>query len=127
MSEHNKQNLARAKQMAIAQGKTKGMVNAYVCPDLHTMITKNNDDGYIPEMVGCMQCNQESKSLHFDVNQSLGHAIEWYKPTEGEMNAAMLKMDEVKSAGYKEYILRGGLISKLREKDEEIKPFTKIV
>lgn len=126
MSEHNKLNLAKAKQMAIAQGKTKGMVNAYVCPDLHVMITKNNDDGFIPEKVGCMQCGQESKSLHYDVNQNLGHAIEWFRPTEGEMAASMLTKDEA-AAGYKDYILRGGLISMLRPKDEEIKPFTKII
>lgn len=32
----------------IKSGQTKGLVNAYICENLHIVVTKNIDDGYIP-------------------------------------------------------------------------------
>lgn len=119
MSKHQLQRL-------IAAGKTKGMINAYICPDLHIMVTKNMDDGFIPSAVGCMTCGQESQSLHFNVNQNMGHTIEWFLQTEGEMQAEMLKMDAKKAEQYKSYVVGRGLTSRLRPTDEDIKPFTKV-
>ncbi len=111
-------------QRLIATGKTKGMINGYICPDLHIMVTKNVDDGNIPNAVGCMTCGQESTSLHYNVNQNMGHTIEWYLQTEGEMQSTMLSMDAKKANGYKEYVVNRGLTSRLVPKIEDLKPFT---
>lgn len=98
----------------IAKGDTKGMINAYVCPDLHTMITVNIDNGHIPDRVACKICDQPAVSMMYQVNQNLNPVVEWFRPTQGEMDAAMLTMDNQTAKEHKEYIYSGHLIARER-------------
>lgn len=96
----------------IATGQTKGMINAYICEDLHIIITKNMDNGYAPAQVGCPTCDKVCNSLGFNVNQNLSHAVEFFKPTEAQIQAASLTMTKKEHATHMDYLNRGGLISR---------------
>lgn len=107
MSKHQK-----ARQ--IAAGLTKGMVNAYICPDLHSVVTKNLHDGALPIEISCPQCQQPAMSMMYQVNQNLPHRIEWFRPTEAEMQAASLSMSDKQAAGHRDYVInQKGLISRI--------------
>jgi hypothetical protein len=96
----------------IAQGRTKGMVNAFICPDLHSITTKNADDGIIPNQISCPQCGQTAMSMMYQVNQNLGAVVEWYRPTLSEMDASSISMTDEQFEGRKKYISNGGLLSR---------------
>ncbi len=113
MSQHQK-------QQKILKGLTKDLVNAYVCSNLHFVITKNVDNGFIPQAIGCPKCKMEAFSMNYSVNQEFKPEVEWYKPTEGEIQAAELKMDAKQTASNRDYILKGGLISR----EVKLKSFT---
>ena len=93
--------------------KIKGLVNAYICPDLHSVVTKNIDDGFIPTEISCPQCAKPSISMMYQVNQKLPHRVEWYKPTDAEIKSQMLSMNNKQAATFKDYIAKGGLSNRL--------------
>lgn len=97
---------------AIAQGLTKGFINAYVCENLHSMVTINTDAGFIPSAVACPQCGAESHSMNYLVNQNLPPVVEWFKPSEGEMQATELTMNAEQAKIFRTHILKGGLMSR---------------
>lgn len=96
----------------MAQGKMKGMINAYVCPELHTTITKNVDDGFIPSEIGCLQCQQPARTMQFQVNQSFKPIAEWYMPSKAEQQAYCLGLKKDEADRYLAHIRKGGLMSR---------------
>ena len=106
MSQHQK-------DRKIKSGETKGMINAYVCTNLHSMVTKNVDSGIIPQIVACPQCGTHSYSMNYKVNQGLEPQIEWFKPTAGEMQAAELVMTPVQVKDFRRDMARGVLMSRI--------------
>lgn len=113
MSKHQTANKVR-------HGQTKGMINAFICPDLHCTITKNVDDGFTPQAVGCPTCGQEAESRGYNVNQQLNPVIEWFRPSEAEMQASMLSKTPKDAEAYKNYIvLQKGLISRPIAQDKK--------
>lgn len=105
----------------IKNGVTKGMVNAYVCTELHTIVTKNRDNGHIPDKIYCPKCDAQAISLYYQVNQSLTPVVEFFKPNEAEIQAAALSMSKENFKTHDHYLKSGGLVSR------EIEPegFTK--
>lgn len=98
---------------AIMRGQTKGMINAYICPNIHVTITKNLDNGFIPERLACPDCDQISVTMMYLVNQEkFTPVIEWFKPTEGEIQAAELSMSKEHAKSHRDYVNKGGLISR---------------
>lgn len=103
----------------IKSGQTKGLVNAYICENLHTVVTKNLNDGAIPNQISCPQCGKVSNSMMYQVNQNLGHSVEWFRPTEAEMQSHSLSLtpDQIKS--HRDYVTKGGLVSRVAEAKKE--------
>lgn len=95
--------------------KERKRIDAYICQDLHTTITKVIDEGSVPPMVTCPTCHQPARSMGFHVNQNFSHTVEWYKPTQAEMDAQSLKMKKDEFDRFKEYVTKGALISRLAE------------
>lgn len=106
MSQHQK-------DRKIKSGETKGMINAYVCENLHSMVTKNLDSGIIPPIVQYPQCESKSYSMNYRVNQGLQPQIEWFKPSQGDMQAAELTMKRDQVKDFRENVARGVLMSRL--------------
>jgi hypothetical protein len=100
-------NLSNIKQ------KRKGLINAYICPDLHSVVTKNVDEGMIPNEISCPQCAKPSISMMYQVTQTLPHRIEWFKPTDAEVKSQMLSMTDKQANAFKEYINNGGMANRL--------------
>jgi len=96
----------------IMTGQTKGMLNAYICPDLHTVITKNVDDGFIPERIACPVCKQISTSLSYNVNQNFTPTIEFFMPTLAQQQSAELSMTKEQVISHQAYLKKRGLISR---------------
>jgi len=108
-------NLSQMK--GIPKGITKGFKNAYVCQNLHHVITVNTNDGFVPDRIVCPQCDTDSYSMSFLINQEFPAVIEFYKPSEAEMQAAELRMTEGQAKAHRDYINKGGLISKPIKKE----------
>lgn len=111
MSQHSK-------ERKIESGKTKDLINAYVCENLHSMVTKNVDDGITPPIVMCPQCGTRSYSMNYKVNQGLQPQIEWFKPSVGDMQAAELTMTPMQVKDYREQMKRGVLMSRIINLDK---------
>jgi len=103
----------------IKSGQTKGLVNAYICENLHNILTKNIDNGFIPTQIKCPQCESVASSMMYQVNQNLGHSVEWFRPTEAEMQSHSLSLtaDQIKS--HRDYVTKGGLVSRVTEAKKE--------
>lgn len=103
----------------IKSGQTKGLVNAYICENLHIVVTKNLNDGVIPNQISCPQCSKAANSMMYQVNQNLGHSVEWFRPTEAEMQIHSLSLtaDQIKS--HRDYVTKGGLVSRVAEAKKE--------
>jgi len=82
----------------------KDKINVYKCTFGHEMITKDIDEGVTPMYLTCDKCGGYSRSSFYNVDQSLKHTHEWYKPTK----------DEIKKLDYnsKEHVKNGGLLLK---------------
>jgi len=102
----------------IRAGKTKGYVNAYVCTELHTIITKNVDDGHIPDKIYCPKCDKIAGSLYYQVNQSFSPTIEFFRPTQAETKSATLTMSKEQYNEHIQYLNSGGLVSRLIEPEK---------
>lgn len=103
----------------IKSGQTKGLVNAYICENLHIVVTKNIDDGYIPTQTGCTQCDNVASSMMYQVNQNLGHSVEWFRPTEAEMQSHSLSLNPEQIKSHRDYVTKGGLVSRVSEAKKE--------
>lgn len=103
----------------IKSGQTKGLVNAYICENLHIVVTKNVDDGYIPTQTGCTQCDKVASSMMYQVNQNLGHSVEWFRPTEAEMQSHSLSLNPEQIKSHRDYVTKGGLVSRVAETKKE--------
>lgn len=103
----------------IKSGQTKGLVNAYICENLHIVVTKNVDDGYIPTQTGCTQCDKVASSMMYQVNQNLGHSVEWFRPTEAEMQSHSLSLNPEQIKSHRDYVTKGGLVSRVSEAKKE--------
>lgn len=102
----------------IRSGKTKGYVNAYICSELHTIITKNVDDGHIPDKIYCPKCDKVAMSMYYQVNQSFYPTIEFFRPTEAETKSATLTMSKEQFEEHSRYLRGGGLVSRLIETEK---------
>lgn len=102
----------------IRAGKTKGYVNAYVCSELHTIITKNKDDGHIPDKIYCPKCDKVAMSMYYQVNQSFSPTIEFFRPTQAETKSATLTMSKEQFDEHTRYLRGGGLVSRLIETEK---------
>lgn len=79
-------------------------INAYICPELHITVTKDeNEEGVTPFVIVCPKCQKHARSQMHVVNQSLKPTHEWYIPN----NYDGLGYHEI------EYVKSGGLL--LRE------------
>lgn len=103
----------------IKKGQTKGMINAYICENLHNILTKNIDNGFIPTQIKCPQCESVASSMMYQVNQNFGHTVEWFKPTEAEMQSHSLSLTESQIQSHREYVKKGGLVSRVVEAKKE--------
>jgi hypothetical protein len=97
---------------AIQNGQTKGMVNAYICSNLHCLVTKNMDHGHIPERIACPKCDEMCVTMMYMVNQTFEPQVEWFKPSQNEMQASMLSMTPEDAKNHHDYIMNGGLVSR---------------
>ena len=102
----------------IRNGLTKGMVNAYVCQDLHTIITKNDDNGHIPDKIFCPKCDKPALSMYYQVNQTFSPQVVFFKPSESETKAATLNMSKEDYQSHIQYLQSGGLVSRLVEDEK---------
>lgn len=101
----------------IKNGQTKGMVSAYVCTELHTIITKNRDNGHIPDQIYCPKCDNVASNLYYQVNQTFEPVIEFFKPSEGEIQSAALSMNKEQFKTHEHYLKAGGLVSREIKKE----------
>lgn len=92
--------------------KDKPKIDAYVCPNLHIVITEQTCEGKTPERVNCMQCDAIAKSLHWEVNQDFRGMVEWYKPTPKEVEDILAGMSKPEANRFREIINQNGLISR---------------
>lgn len=99
----------------------KGMKDAYICNNLHYVITLHKDDGTTPMFMNCPICKERATSRMGQVNQNLPATYEWFKPTPAELDAEIKKFIEQNkftdkkqieqvTAGYKDHVGRGGLL-----------------
>ncbi len=103
--------------MGIANNKKpepKRYVDAYICPDLHTTITKVCKDavGHPPMRIKCTQCDQPAQSQGFNVNQSFSPVFEWYKPTPDQMKVLTLNMKKDEYNRFTELTSKGLLVAR---------------
>lgn len=101
----------------IKNGHTKGMISAYVCSDLHTIVTKNVDNGHIPDKIYCPKCDNVAIHLYYQVNQKFEPVMEWFKPTEAETQSAALTMTKQQYQTHIHYLQNGGLVSREIKKE----------
>lgn len=87
-------------------------IDAYVCPNLHIIITEQICEGKTPQRVNCMQCDENAKSLQGEVNQNFRGVIEWYKPSEKDVENILAGMEKPEANRFREIINQGGLISR---------------
>lgn len=96
-----------------------GMLNAYVCPNLHVMVTYDYHKGTTPYMIKCRTCGEKAISYMYRVNQNnpniLTQAI-WYTPCKEECDSLTHALAE--------HVTNGGLILKVLEGDK-FKPLSK--
>lgn len=98
------------------QAKPKTLkIDAYVCPELHILLTEKVDEGKQPMRISCIQCGQPAISLAYNVNQNFVATMEWYRPTEAEMQIEMLKMKTPEFNRFKEFIIKGGLLARPKQ------------
>lgn len=99
------------------QPSNKGLINAYVCTELHTTITKNIDEGPIPMMIACplTDCGKPARSMMYQVNQNFHHTIEWYSPDKAELLRMSTQYEKPAYLQMVELVQKGGLISRLVE------------
>ena len=65
----------------------KGMINAYVCANLHASVTIHRNDGVTPMFINCPICGMQATSRMGNVNTNFKPVFEWYAPTEAEIKA----------------------------------------
>ena len=80
--------------------QSENTINAYVCEDLHIIITKDVEIGVSPALIKCPICDKASKSQFYIVNQSLIPTHEFRKPKEGEIIDSKLE----------QHVIKGGLL-----------------
>lgn len=83
--------------------KIKGYVmekkNQYVCPEGHSTVTIEHDEGTTPFLIKCTKCTCMAMSRFYRVDREAKPTHEWYKP-----DIMTVKPYE------KEYVLNGGLL-----------------
>lgn len=97
---------------AIMRCQTKGMINAYICPNIHATITKNVDNGFIPDQIVCPKCDEPALSMVYHVNQNFTPIVEFFMPSESQIQAAELSLSKEQAASHRHYLNNGGLISR---------------
>lgn len=76
-----------------------GNIKAYVCKNIHSTITIDNEDsGITPFLIQCPECDLQAsvKPNYVHENRKITH--EWYKPTTFE-NLTQLEIDHIKNGG----------------------------
>jgi len=104
--------LSNTKLKGVAKGQTKGFVNAYICSELHSTITTNVDNGFIPDQIVCPKCDEVALSMVYHVNQNLTPIVEFFRPSESQIQAAELSMTKEQALSHRNYLNNGGLISR---------------
>lgn len=96
------------------------IIDAYICPDLHVLITRRiGDKGRPPAIVKCTQCNQAAQSQGYNINQALKPMVEWYIPDANELKTLTLNMDTAEFNRFTELVAKGMMISRLIPKEEK--------
>lgn len=98
----------------------KPLIDAYVCPNLHIMITEQICEGNTPQATNCLQCDQHAHSMRHRVNQEFRGIIEWYEPTPKEVQNILEGMDKAQQNRFKDIIQKGGLISRPKKMPTDI-------
>lgn len=94
--------------------------NAYVCNELHFVVTVDTIPGTTSMFINCPHCEKEGKhamaqSRMYNVNQSFNATHEWYKPAVADWQR--LKVD-ITNKGVIEamelHVQKGGLLLRLK-------------
>lgn len=108
--------------MSNVEKRKRTTVDAYVCYNLHIVITKiSAEDGKVPPSIACPKCGTEARSQGFHVNQNLTPIYEWYKPTQADILRLTSTMQPPEANRLIEMTNKGLLLSRPII-DETIKP-----
>lgn len=90
-------------------------IDAYVCPDLHIIITQiaEGHNGKPPALISCPQCKQRAQSQGYNVNQNFKPMVEFYTPSTDEIKALTISMDKAEFNRFTELVNKGMMASRL--------------
>lgn len=72
-------------------GEAAGRINAYVCRNLHAIVTRNREAGVTPMFTSCPLCHTAMASRMYQVAGDLEPTHEWYLAKEEDLRALEFK------------------------------------
>jgi hypothetical protein len=82
------QRLQQARTDALhPSGEAAGRINAYVCHNLHAIVTENHDAGVTPMFTTCPLCSTAMASRMYQVAEDLEPTHQWYRAKEEDLLA----------------------------------------
>lgn len=108
--------------MSNVEKKKRTTIDAYICYNLHILITKVvAEDGKVPPVIACPKCGTEARSQGFHVNQNFTAVYEWYKPTQADILRITSEMQPPEANRLIDMTNKGLLLSR-PVSEETIKP-----